>query len=176
MAMLSCPECKKQISSTAISCPNCGYQLLPPAVPAHARKQGMPGWVIGLIVVACAIPVGIFIIGLLAAIAIPSFVNARQRSQQNACVVNLRLLETAKEEAARIHEHKQGDELPGAEMEEVLPGFSIFVCPAKGVYSVNPVGEDPGCSVHGTRSEAGQRGPVRSRPPPRPQVEPEQGR
>ena len=30
------------------------------------------------------------IIGLLAAIAIPSFVNARTRSQQNACINNLR--------------------------------------------------------------------------------------
>ncbi|MBT4843587.1 MAG: zinc ribbon domain-containing protein, partial [Anaerolineae bacterium] len=27
MALISCPECKKQISSQAKSCPNCGYPL-----------------------------------------------------------------------------------------------------------------------------------------------------
>lgn len=27
MALIECPECKKQISDNAISCPNCGYQV-----------------------------------------------------------------------------------------------------------------------------------------------------
>ena len=27
MALINCPECKKEISSTAISCPSCGYPL-----------------------------------------------------------------------------------------------------------------------------------------------------
>ena len=38
------------------------------------------------------------IIGLLAAIAIPSFMRARMRSQQNACINNLRQIESAKEQ------------------------------------------------------------------------------
>ena len=29
MALICCPECKRQISETATSCPNCGYQLIP---------------------------------------------------------------------------------------------------------------------------------------------------
>jgi len=29
MALISCPECKKQISDTAANCPKCGYQLSP---------------------------------------------------------------------------------------------------------------------------------------------------
>jgi len=37
------------------------------------------------------------IIGLLAAIAIPSFMRARMRSQQNACINNLRQIESGKE-------------------------------------------------------------------------------
>jgi len=38
------------------------------------------------------------IIGLLAAIAIPSFMQARQTSQQNACINNLRQIEGAQEQ------------------------------------------------------------------------------
>ena len=40
------------------------------------------------------------IIGLLAAIAIPSFVKARLLSQQNACINNLRLIESSKHQWA----------------------------------------------------------------------------
>ncbi len=38
------------------------------------------------------------IIGLLAAIAIPSFMRARTRSQQNACINNLRQIDSGKEQ------------------------------------------------------------------------------
>lgn len=27
MALIECPECKKEISDTAKTCPNCGYEL-----------------------------------------------------------------------------------------------------------------------------------------------------
>ncbi|MBU0713913.1 MAG: prepilin-type N-terminal cleavage/methylation domain-containing protein [Verrucomicrobia bacterium] len=40
------------------------------------------------------------IIGLLAAIAIPSFMRARLTSQQNACINNLRQIEAAKDQYA----------------------------------------------------------------------------
>jgi len=40
------------------------------------------------------------IIGLLAAIAIPNFVRARSTSQQNACINNLRLIDSAKQQWA----------------------------------------------------------------------------
>ena len=40
------------------------------------------------------------IIGLLAAIAIPNFVKARQTAQQNACINNLRQIDSAKQQWA----------------------------------------------------------------------------
>ena len=40
------------------------------------------------------------IIGLLAAIAIPNFVRARQTSQTNACINNLRQIDAAKQQWA----------------------------------------------------------------------------
>ena len=43
------------------------------------------------------------IIGLLAAIAIPSFMRARTTSQKNACINNLRQIEAAKDQYALEH-------------------------------------------------------------------------
>lgn len=42
----------------------------------------------------------VMIIGLLAAIALPSFEEARAQSQQNACINNLRQIEGAKSQVA----------------------------------------------------------------------------
>jgi len=39
MALITCPECKKQISDTADSCPNCGYHLTPDNVAEIRRKE-----------------------------------------------------------------------------------------------------------------------------------------
>ncbi len=52
------------------------------------------------------------IIGLLAAIAIPNFVRARQTSQTNACINNLRIIDAAKaamgfEKGADYHGHSK---------------------------------------------------------------------
>ena len=49
------------------------------------------------------------IIGLLAAIAIPSFVKARNTSQQNACINNLRQIDGAKEQWAMAAKKSDGD-------------------------------------------------------------------
>src|SRR5215831_18946939 len=51
------------------------------------------------------------IIGLLAAIAIPNFVRARQTSQTNACINNLRQIDGAKQQWA-LENGKQATDLP----------------------------------------------------------------
>ena len=51
------------------------------------------------------------IIGLLAAIAIPNFVRARQTSQTNACINNLRQIDSAKQEWA-LEKGKNGGATP----------------------------------------------------------------
>ena len=43
------------------------------------------------------IMVVVAIIGLLAAIAIPSFIKSRNTTQQNACITHLRIIDSAKE-------------------------------------------------------------------------------
>jgi prepilin-type N-terminal cleavage/methylation domain-containing protein len=52
------------------------------------------------------------IIGLLAAIAIPNFVNARQKAQCNACINNLRQIDSAKQQWA-LEKGKATSATPG---------------------------------------------------------------
>jgi predicted RNA-binding Zn-ribbon protein involved in translation (DUF1610 family) len=39
MALITCPECSKQISEFAASCPNCGFQLNTEIVSIEKQKQ-----------------------------------------------------------------------------------------------------------------------------------------
>ena len=48
------------------------------------------------------------IIGLLAAIAIPSFIESRRTARQNACINNLRQTDSAKEQAALTYKRTAG--------------------------------------------------------------------
>lgn len=90
------------------------------------------------------------IVFLLAAIAIPNFVKARNAAQKNACVANLRTIDAAKATWA-LENKKASSETPDA-IQLYGPGKYIqkeLKCPAGGVYSINPVEEKPTCSVPG---------------------------
>jgi len=87
------------------------------------------------------------IIGLLAAIAIPNFVKARATSQANACVSNLRQIESAVQEYALETGKHVGDTVRYPD--DITPyiklnsSSSIPVCPAGGQYSLLAVGTVP---------------------------------
>lgn len=87
------------------------------------------------------------IIGLLAAIAIPSFVRARTTSQTNACINNLRQIDGAKDQYAIENGANTGDAVAQADVETYLKKFPE--CPASGTYTINVVGTDPACDVAG---------------------------
>ena len=92
----------------------------------------------------------IFVMGMLAAIAIPNFVKARTQAQYNACQSNLRFIQGAKEIWA-LENKRPSDALP---VEADLFGESksikqVPVCPAGGRYSLSTVQDSPGCSIHG---------------------------
>ena len=86
------------------------------------------------------------IIGLLAAIAIPSFVNARTKSQQNACINNLRQISGSKDQYAL----DKGGTAPTA-LSDLVPTYITKdpTCPASGNYTVGALGTDPSCTVNG---------------------------
>ena len=94
------------------------------------------------------------IIGLLAAIAIPNFVRARQTSQMNACVNNLRQIDGAKQQWA----------LETRQATNALPSYSAIspylrnavTCPSAGAtatfatsYTMNDVSTKPACKTTG---------------------------
>jgi prepilin-type N-terminal cleavage/methylation domain-containing protein len=89
------------------------------------------------------------IIGLLAAIAIPSFVKARTTSQQNACINNLRQIDSGKEQAALAYKIAQDTEVPTDSVNEYVKGNTTPVCPAGGDYTYNVVGTNPVCNIDG---------------------------
>ena len=101
------------------------------------------------------------IIGLLAAIAIPNFVRARQTSQTNVCINNLRQIDNAKQQWA-LENGKTTSETPGwagaapSAIESYLGrgnagSLNVVYCPidpdktAQTSYSMRPVGEPPQC-------------------------------
>ncbi len=91
------------------------------------------------------------VIGLLAAIAIPSFVQAREAAQRNACINNLRQIDGAKDQAAVTHNYRQDAVIPEDHISASIPrGLTSLRCMGGGVYTVNPLGEDCECSVHGS--------------------------
>ena len=87
------------------------------------------------------------IIGLLAAIAIPSFVKARNTSQQNACINNLRQIDGGKEQWAMADKKSDGNEVVTATVDEYIKGGTTPKCPGGGTYTYGNVGSNPGCSV-----------------------------
>jgi len=88
------------------------------------------------------------IIGLLAAIAIPNFVKARQASQKSACIANLKQIEGAKATWALEEKKTNADEPTDAQ----LFGPTLYIrvkpgCPANGTYTIAKVDTRPSCSV-----------------------------
>ena len=90
-------------------------------------------------------------IGLLAAIAIPNFIKARELSQKNACIANLKQIDGAKNTWA-LENKKVNSDTPG---DTDLFGSSLYIrekpsCPANGTYTMGTVAEKPTCSQGST--------------------------
>jgi prepilin-type N-terminal cleavage/methylation domain-containing protein len=90
------------------------------------------------------------IIGLLAAIAIPSFIRSRRRSAATACITNLRQIEDAKAQWA-LETHKNSTALP-VDADLFGPGLYIKakpICRGGGQYDLRTVGEITLCDQPG---------------------------
>src|ERR1043166_1193310 len=92
------------------------------------------GFTLGEIMIVVAI------IGLLAAIAIPNFVRARESAQLNSIANNLRLLESAKEQWALENKKNSGDPVTTTVLLPFLKGATLT--PVAGeVYSSGTVSD-----------------------------------
>jgi len=94
------------------------------------------------------------IIGLLAAIAIPSFMKARTTSQMNACINNLRMIEAGKEQWALANKIQQGTDCTGSANMTAIMAYiknptSSTNCPGGGTVSFQAVGTNATCDISG---------------------------
>ena len=88
------------------------------------------------------------IIGILAAIAIPAFQRSREQTQRNACLNNLRLIQSSKEQWA-LNEGEQETATPeDTDLGDYIRG-GFPTCPiaTDEEYDINPVNEPPECTV-----------------------------
>ena len=88
-------------------------------------------------------------IGVMAGIAIPSFVKARSTAQGHACVNNLRMIEAAKEQWALSENKKEGDPVDVPGISHYIKGDKIPVCPQGGTYKINAIGVNAECTIPG---------------------------
>ena len=87
------------------------------------------------------------IIGMLASIAIPSFIKARSTSQQNACINNLRIIDSGKDSCALANKWEPGSNILTTAVNEYIKGNTTPECPAGGIYTYQVVGTNPTCSI-----------------------------
>lgn len=104
----------------------------------------------GLITGYVSIGMSLFLIPLMAAIAIPNFVRARETAQRNGCINNLRQIDGAKQQWVLESGAAVGQEVLSQNLDPYLMnGFNSMTCSAGGSYSINVVGENPTCSIPG---------------------------
>lgn len=92
----------------------------------------------------------VIIIGLLAAMALPAFARARERSAKTTCINNLRQIDAAKEQWAM--EINKG--LGVKPKDKDLFGIGAYIrkkpeCPSRGEYEINKLKEPPTCTIAG---------------------------
>jgi competence protein ComGC len=91
----------------------------------------------------------IVVMAMMAAVAIPNFVKARNQAQYQSCQSNLKAIQGAKE-VWKLENRKDDTAVP-TDADLFGPAKPIQqkpTCPAGGIYSLNAVQESPSCSQH----------------------------
>jgi prepilin-type N-terminal cleavage/methylation domain-containing protein len=93
--------------------------------------------------------IAVAIIGILFNIAVPSLVRAREQARAKSCTLNLKRLDSAKQQWA-ISNKKSGTATP---VESELYGNNLYIkgvaktCPAGYTYTIGDINTDPRCGL-----------------------------
>jgi prepilin-type N-terminal cleavage/methylation domain-containing protein len=90
----------------------------------------------------------VLIIGILLAIAIPNFVQAREASRAKSCVANLKQIDSAKQQWAMDTKQAAGATPAQTDLEPTYVK-SYPACPSGGSYTLGSMSTTPSCSVTG---------------------------
>jgi prepilin-type N-terminal cleavage/methylation domain-containing protein len=92
----------------------------------------------------------VLIIGLLATIAVPTFIRARERTRRSICVNNLRQIDGAKEQLAMETNLANGANLSANTVLDVYikGGYASLDCPSNGAYTPGSIGTNPTCNYN----------------------------
>lgn len=90
----------------------------------------------------------VLIIGILMAIAVPNFVQARLSARAKTCISSLKQIDSAKEQFAMDNKKNSGDAVASTDL---TPTYmkSFPSCPSGGTYTISNVGTNPTCSIAG---------------------------
>jgi len=125
----------------------CGHMAFSRIKRSAGAMTGQGLAIAGLVTGYLGIAWAIVFIPMMAAIAIPNFVKARNIAQMNACINNLRMVDAAKQQWA-LENRKVNSDIPSqAEVAHYLKNRQLPVCPAGGDYTIKNVGEPPTCSI-----------------------------
>ncbi len=100
----------------------------------------------------------VLIIGVLASLAVPVFLSAREKSRTKACVANLYEINSAKLQYAMDNKVPANGTVPGGL--STLTGSTGYirnatvVCPENGTYNLNNVSTNPSCTIGETGAGA----------------------
>ena len=67
--------------------------------------------------------------------------------EMNACIGNLEAISAAKATLEVYHRKTNGQSVTAAEIANILRDENRLKCPAGGVYTLNPIGKEPTCSI-----------------------------
>ena len=117
------------------------------ADPENLQGDGLA--LAGLIMGYIQIGLSILLIPLLAAIAIPSFVQARDTAMEMSCRNNQRMIESAKHACAAEQSLPDGSQMTVEQIGVYLKGgMEALICPQEGEYTIHPLGTAAECSIH----------------------------
>jgi len=102
----------------------------------------------GFTLVEIMITVGI--VGLVAAIATPNYISARETSRKNSCINNLRMMDAAMQNFARENKKLYSESIQLSDIQpyiQLTSAGTLPPCPSGGTYSVDIISNGPACSI-----------------------------